>query len=213
MRRLAWHRSWFTVGLGVFMLVFPVSFTVEMFFTSYGDEPAAWLVPFVAIPFCLLIIVRGLVGSWSKNQLRVDIPAGVLRLERGKLVPLAEVGEVTIAKRRDTYGKNRSVWYQLKIAALPELVLFESPFEDETQKRYDALQSAVIQAALRPILERPIEGVAFRATPEIDDEVVRVAGSEDRARTALVALTADHDQTIRERASQLLRGARLAGPR
>jgi hypothetical protein len=199
-KRLAWHRSWFTVGLGLFMLVFPVSFTVEMFFTSYGKEPAAWLVPFAAIPFCLLIVVRGLVGSWSKNQLRVDVPAGLLQLEGGKIIPLAEIGEITIATRRDAYGKNRSLWYQLKIAALPKLVLFESPFDTDTQKRFDALQSAVVQAALRPILERPALGAAFRATPEIDDEVVRVAGSEDRARTALAALVGDHDQTIRERA-------------
>lgn len=204
MKRLAWHRSWFAVGLGVCMLVFPVAFMFDAF--AGNDEPARWLVPFAAIPFCLLVIVRGLVGSLSKNQLRVDVPAGLLRLEGGKIVPLAELGDVTIAKRH----ANRTTWYQLKAA---KLVLFESPFANDTQKRYDALQSAVVQAALRRILERPIEGAAFRATPAIDDEVVRVSGSEDRARTALAALAADHDPTIRARASELLRGARLARAR
>lgn len=207
--RLAWHRSYFTIFLGLFMLVFPVAFTADMLFTRFGmpHDALKWLVPFGAIPLCLLIVVRGIAGSWSKAQLGVDIPAGQLRLASGKIVPLAEVGEVTVEVKRGPYVTNqryRTEWFQLKASGIPKVVLYESTFDTDTNRRRDALECAITQAALRPILERPVEGGAFRASPEIDAEVSRVAGTPARLRAALTGLARDHDATIRDRAAKLL---------
>jgi len=208
-KRLAWHRSFFTIFLGLFLLVFPVAFTADMLGRRFGmpHDALKWLVPFVGLPLVLLIIVRGLVGSWSKHQLRVDIPAGQLQLANGKIIPLAEVGEISIVAQRGPYQMNRrhqSISYQLKAAGIPNVVLYESPWDSDTKLRRDALDTAIVQSALRPILERPVEGAAFRAAPEIDAEVLRVAQTLQRARLALVELARDHDAAIRERAAKLL---------
>ena len=212
-KRLAWHRSYFTLFLGLFMLVFPVAFTADMLYTRYGmpHDALKWLVPFAAIPLCLLIIVRGIAGSWSKAQLGVDVPAGQLRLASGKVVPLAEVGDITIFEKRGPYVANQryqTAWHQLKASGIPDVVLYESTFDTDTKRRRDALEGAITQSALRPILERPVEGAAFRASPEIDADVLRVAGTPERARSALAALVRDHDATIRDRAAALLTSLR-----
>jgi hypothetical protein len=208
-KRLAWHPSYFTIFLGLFMLVFPVAFTADMLHTRFGmpHDALKWLVPFAGIPLCLWIVVRGAGGSRSKAQLAVDIPAGQLRLASGKVVPLAEVGDVTVEVERGPYissQRYRTEWFHLKASNIPNVVLYKSTFDTDVNRRRDALEGAITQAALRPILERPVEGAAFRASPEIDAEVLRVAGTPARLRTALTELARDHDATIRDRAAKLL---------
>ncbi|NVB77094.1 MAG: hypothetical protein HOV81_01745 [Kofleriaceae bacterium] len=158
----------------------------------------------------ILMIARGLTGSWSKRQLRVDVAAGKLKLPDGSLRDLDALGELTIEKKPMRNMPSRRVIrvvlhdYLLR-AANVGYYLFESNYEAETKIRYDAVDAAVLQHRLRRILERPTgEGSAFRSAPDARAEVLEVAGTPDRACAALQVLMRDHDRSVRDHATKLL---------
>lgn len=203
-RRLAYHRSWFLIVLGALGLVGVIYATIELYLSasSVGMGDAA-LIPVILGPLALLLIARGITGSWSKQQLRVDVPAGMLMLADGSVHKLDELGELTIEKR--SAGKVRvhlMFWYRLR-AATVDSVLFESLDERESQVRLDALDAAVLQNRVRRVLERPEAEGAFRAGPDPLAEVMRIAATGDRANAALARLARDADAGIRDRALKL----------
>jgi hypothetical protein len=202
-RRLAWHRSWAIIGFGFFVSIWSIGGLVEAYVSfRWPRDMLEWIGVIFANLVVIRIIVRGFTGSHSKRQLRVDVPAGMLQLETGELVPLDEVGEVTITKR---YGGRRVWWTQVRAAGIPNKVLYESTFESETQKRFVALGEVVLQSKVRKVLERPDVGEAFRAAPDPTSEVLEVAETRERAASALTALARDdQDEAIRKRAAQLL---------
>lgn len=161
------------------------------------------LVPLFGYSFALLILVRGFTGSWSRHQLRVDIPAGMCHFPEGKVVPLAELGELTIITRPHGTGLHRHTLHQLRTKSF-ERALFTSFYESETKLRLDRLQLAVLQSALRRVLEAPrVDDDAFRAGPDLAAELERVAGDSPYRMRALALLARDHDATIRSRAAAL----------
>ena len=197
-RRLAWHRSWAIIGFGLFVSIWSVGGLV----VAIMDSRDMLLLAILGELVVLRIIVRGFTGSLSKRQLRVDVPAGMLQLESGKVIPLDEVGALQITYRR---GGQRGVrWYELRAAGIPDTVLYESPYDSDTKKRFDALGDAVLQSKLRRVLERPEVDAAYRAVPEATAEILEIAETKDRATSALAALARDHDTTIATRATQLL---------
>jgi hypothetical protein len=208
-RRLAWHRSWAIIGFGCFVSVWSISGLVEGYYAlDLPDDVLAWAGILFANYVVVRIIMRGVRGSHSKRQLRVDVPAGMLQLETGELVPLDQVGEVTIKKKK---GGQRGVWWsQLHAAGIPNQVLYESTFDEDTQKRLVALQEVVLESKVRRVLERPEIGEAYRAAPDATSELLEVAETRDRAASALSALVRDPDPAISQRAAQLL--ATLSAP-
>lgn len=203
-RRLAYHRSWFLIVFGILGLACVVYATIELYLSaSSGGMGDTMLIPVVLGPLAILMVARGITGSWSKQQLRVDVPAGMLKLADGSVRKLDELGELTIEKR--SAGKVRQhlmFWYRLRAAAV-DSVLFESLDERESKIRLDALEAAVLQTRVRRVLERPSTDGAFRAAPDPAAEILRVAASEDRAKAALAVLSRDVDADVRQRAQKL----------
>lgn len=206
-RRVTYHRSWFMVVVGTIALASIVGSSLELRWSPIED--LAYLAVLGGV-VSLLMIARGLTGSWSKRQLRVDVAGGKLKLPDGSLRDLDALGELTIEKKPMRNMPSRRVVrvvlhdYLLR-AANVGYYLFESNYEAETKLRYDAVDAAVLQYRLRRILERPTgDGAAFRSAPDARGEVLDVAGGPDRARAALQVLTRDHDRSVRDHASKLL---------
>lgn len=206
-KRLAYHRSWFLVGFGLIGLALVTVFVLDR--TIYSKRwltKEEWLAPLLGYPFAVLILARGFTGSWSRHQLRVDIPAGMFHFPEGKVVPLAELGDLTIKTEPYRSGRNVHTNYQLRTKGFAR-ALFSSLYEGETRLRLDRLELAVLQSALRRVLEAPrVDGDAFRAGPDLAAEVERVAGESPHRARALALLARDHDATIRTRAAQLVAG-------
>lgn len=203
LRRLAYERSWILVVVGVWALGGLVYFCLET--GTRALKNGDFLLPLLGLPLVLLVIRRGLTGSRSKRQLWVDVPAGKIVLANGTEHALEELGPLSIAKKyhRRTAHSRPLHSYELEAAAL-ERSLFSSFFEGETQKRLLALDAAVVQSALRRLLERPQGGGAFRSGPDLQTEVLARAASPERALAGLRALaTNDPDRAIRERATKL----------
>ena len=207
-RRLAHHRSWFLICFGLIGLALVTLFILDRTVYSKrfltGEE---LLAPLFGYPFALLVLVRGITGSWSRWQLRVDIPAGLFHFQEGKVVPLAELGELAIKTEPYRSGRNVHTNYQLRTAGF-DRAMFSSLFEGETKLRLDRLQLAVLHSALRRVLETPVvDSDAFRAGPDVASEVARIAGDSPYRMRALAALARDHDATIRGRAAALVASA------
>lgn len=186
-RRVTYHRSWFMVVVGTIALASIVGSSLELRWSPIED--LAYLAVLGGV-VSLLMIARGLTGSWSKRQLRVDVAGGKLKLPDGSLRDLDALGELTIEKKPMRNMPSRRVVrvvlhdYLLR-AANVGYYLFESNYEAETKLRYDAVDAAVLQYRLRRILERPTgDGAAFRSAPDARGEVLDVAGGPDRARCA-----------------------------
>jgi hypothetical protein len=205
-RRVAYHRSWFMVVLGTLALASIVAASVDLRWSPVED--LAYLAIFGAL-IATLMIARGLTGSWSKRQLRIDVAGGKLKLPDGSLRDLDALGPLTIEKKPMKLPSRRAIRvvlheYWLR-AANVEYYLFDSNYELETKLRYDAIEAAVLQYRLRRILERPTEeGAAFRSAPDARAEILGLAGNSERARSALQVLTRDHERSVRERAANLL---------
>lgn len=206
-KRLAYHRSYFLIGVGLVGLALVTIFVLDR--TVYSKR---WLTneellaPLFGYPFALLILARGLTGSWSRWQLKVDIPAGLIHFPEGKVGKLAELGALAIDHKPYRSGRNVHQLHQLRSVAL-DRPLFSSLYEGETKLRLDRLELAVLQSALRRVLEVPtVDGDAYRGGPDLAAEVDRVAGESPYRARALAALAADHDATIRTRARQLAAG-------
>ena len=205
-KRLAYHRSWFLICFGLIGIALVTLFVLDR--TIYSKRwltKEEWLAPLLGFPFALLILVRGLTGSWSRWQLRVDIPAGKIHFPEGKVGELAELGALSIVKKPYRSGRHVNQIYQLHTAGL-ERPLFTSFYEGETKLRLDRLELAILQSALRRVLEAPAGDGAFRSGPDLAAEVERVAGESPYRARALAALARDHDATIRTRAGQLVAG-------
>lgn len=157
----------------------------------------------------IAMIARGLTGSWSSRQLRIDIAGGHLKLPDGSLRRLDQLGALTIEKKilppLNPYKVRVTLHEYLLRAANVEYYLFDSNYESETMIRYHAIDAAVLEYTLRRILERPSgDGAAFRSGPDVLPEILEAAKTPDRARTTLQKLTHDHDQHIRSQAAKLL---------
>ncbi len=208
-RRVVYHRSWFMIVLGLAGIAGIVAFSAS-FPWEQGIHDDAIYVPILLGPLAVLVLARGLTGSWSKRQLRVDIAAGKLKLPDGSLRDLEALGELTIEKKpwktQPTRMVVRAIMYDYLLrAANVGYYLFESNYEAETKLRHDAVSAAVLQSRLRRILERPTEqGSAFRSAPDARVEVLDVAGGPEHARAALQALARDHDRSVRDHAATLL---------
>lgn len=203
LRRLAYERSWILVIVGMWALGGLVYFCAES--GVRGLKNGDFLLPLLALPVVLLIIRRGLTGSRSKRQLWVDVPAGKVVLANGAEHALDELGALSIEKKYHprTVHTQPLYSYELKAASI-ERSLFSSFFEGETTKRLTALDAAVVQSALRRLLERPQGDGAFRSGPDLATEVLARAGSPQRALAGLRVLGADdHDRGIREQAVKL----------
>ncbi|MBA3539213.1 MAG: hypothetical protein H0T79_06265 [Deltaproteobacteria bacterium] len=206
--RLVVERSWLAIAAGLGLLGGGVAMLVVAFARSSYDVQ----LPGVLVIIGGLLVWRGVHGSEASEQLRVDVPAGMLDFGTSKRpsAPLAALGTLSVATReRRSRNAHRGVesfteWV-LRAEALEE-PLFVSYFGAKAvQTRVDALTSAVLQSALRPVLGRPdVDGTAFRSA-DLGAEVRRIAaGDLAGARLALAALTRDHDATIRRRAREAL---------
>lgn len=158
----------------------------------------------------IAMIVRGLTGSWSSRQLRIDIAGGKLKLPDGSIRNLDELGALTVEKKVLKPLNPHKVQFvtlheYLLRAANCEYYLFDSNYESETMIRYHAIDAAVLEYTLRRILERPTgEGSAFRSGPDVLPEILEAAKTPERARTTLQKLTRDHDPHVRSQAATLL---------
>lgn len=199
-RRLAAQRSWFLIVLGTVLLAGLVLFVLDTTVLGSGMPRDQLAIPVLGIPLALLMIARGVTGSWAHRQLCVDVAAGKVRLATGEERALDELGRITVTARR-LYGST-SV-YELR-AEHVDGVLFESLFEADVQRRMTPLEQAVLQSRLRRVLERPDADGAFRSAPSTTSEVLRIAGDAAWARPALRALQRDPDATVRARATALL---------
>lgn len=198
-RRLAHHRSWFLIGLGTIGLALVVLFTLD-FSWDQGIHDDAIYVPTLLGPLAILIVARGITGSWSKRQLRVDVPAGTLQLADGDVKHLDELGAVSIDMTPpDRHGVRT---FRLRVQS-HGYYLYESVYESETKLRCDALEAAVLQFRIRRVLERPDAEGAFRAGPDAHTEIIELAGTPERARAALAALARRDSDEIRARAGKL----------
>jgi hypothetical protein len=152
------------------------------------------LIEVSALVVAIAILRYALVGSESENQLRVDPIAGVVQLDDGKIMRFDELGAITL-EVHTSFG--------LK-AANRQQYLYLSYRRSHTEKRYNALMTAMLQHALRRALEAPVvEGAAFRGV-DIKHEIERITGDSPFKRAALQALTQDPDPTIATRARSLL---------
>jgi len=203
-RRITYHRSWFMIVLGTAGLASIVGNLVA------GERIAGGLLA-LSVLGCLvtaLMIVRGATGEWGKNQLRIDVAGGKLKLPDGSTRNLDELGALTIeakveARSHNPHMRTQLTEYRVR-AANVEYYLFYSYYEAETKLRFDAIDAAVVQSKLRRILERPsADGGAFRASPDPIADVLAAAGDASRARAALQELTRDGDAHIRAQAVKL----------
>lgn len=201
-RRLAWERSWFAVVLALVGVSFLGYYCAEV--GVRGLEQGDFLLPLLALPVVLLLLRRGFTGSRSKRQLWVDVPAGTFVLANGDVHELDQLGAVSIEKKYQRRADKRPYYlHQLKVASI-EGPQFSSVFEGEVQRRQAALEAAIVQSAVRRVLERPQGEGAFRAGPEVATDVLARAGSRDRAIAALRALATDDDESgIRASAAKL----------
>lgn len=210
-RRVAYHRSWFLIVVGTLGLAPPVALLAEPL--VYGNSPdglnsehVGLLI--IGVMFALLVIARGVTGSWSKRQLRVDVAAGKLKLPDGSLHDLDNLGPLTIDKKVIKHLNPRTIRVTLHDYLLRadnvDYYLFVSNYESETKIRYDAVEAAVLQYRLRRILERPDAEGVFRAGPDPRAEILSLAGSPENARAALGVLTRDSDRSVRDQAAKLL---------
>jgi hypothetical protein len=199
---LAYERSWFLVVVGLWGVGGVIYFCLETnSLLASGDI----LLPLVAGPAALLLIRRGLTGSRSKSQLWVDVPAGKLVLMNGTEHELSELGTISVEQRYHQRNAKTVATYglDLKASAL-EHPIYCSFLDSEVKRRCEALQAAILQSALRKLLERPQLGDTFRAGPELTAEAVARAGSPERALAGLRVLAReDHDLAIREQATKL----------
>lgn len=200
-RRLTYHRSYFMVVLGVVTLVAVGAYVAETMWSNPADN--AFVVGLGAA-LGLVMLARGLTGQWSSKQLYVDIRAGKLRLLDGSIYALDELGPLTIEKKLLPPPNRHRVHEHLLRAANVKYYLFEAIFEGETQRRYDALDAAVLEYRIRRVLERPQGEGAFRSGPDPDAEILEIAGTRERAAAALQLLARDPDKHIREQASARL---------
>ena len=183
-KRLAYHRSWFLICFGLIGIALVTLFVLDR--TIYSKRwltKEEWLAPLLGFPFALLILVRGLTGSWSRWQLRVDIPAGKIHFPEGKVGELAELGALSIVKKPYRSGRHVNQIYQLHTAGL-ERPLFTSFYEGETKLRLDRLELAILQSALRRVLEAPAGEVASPANPHIAHVLSRLSHAITTRRSA-----------------------------
>ena len=205
-RRVAYHRSKFLIVVGLIGLA---SIVGNSFVLRWDPPEDLAIAAVFGSLVMILMIARGLTGSWSSKQLRVDVAAGQLKLPDGSLRKLDELGALTIEKKFIPPPNPRKVRvplhdYLLR-AANVEYYLFDSNYASETMLRYSAIDAAVLQYKLRRILERPtVEGSSYRAGPDAMPEILEAAGTPKRARTTLQKLTRDHDAHVREQAAKLL---------
>jgi hypothetical protein len=205
-RRVAYHRSWFLVAVGTIGLASLVANSIELRWSPPEDLAYGAVIGSLV---SLVIIARGLTGSWSKRQLRVDIAGGKLKLPDGSTRDLDKLGALTIEKKvlpQLNPMKTRVTLYEYLLrAANVEYYLFVSNYESETKIRYEAVDAAVLEYQLRRILERPTaDGSAFRSGPDALPEVLETAGTPERARATLQKLALDHDQHVRAQAAKLV---------
>jgi hypothetical protein len=205
-RRVAYHRSKFMIVVGLIGLAAIVGNAAMLRWNPPEDMTVlAVLGSLVTI----LMIVRGFTGSWSSQQLRIDIAGGKLKLPDGSLRDLDQLGALTIEKKVlkpiNPYKVRPTLHEYLLRAANVEYYLFDSNYESETMIRFHAIDAAVLEYTLRRILERPSgDGAAFRSGPDALPEILQAAGTPERARTTLQKLTGDHDQHVRSQATTLL---------
>jgi hypothetical protein len=211
-RRLAYHRSWFLIVVGTLGLAPCVALIVDSL--MYGNSPDGldaddMFLLAIGVVLALLVIARGVTGSWSKRQLRVDVRGGKLMLPDGSLRDLASLGALTIEKKaiKDLNPNKRRAHvlhdYLLR-AANVEYYLFESNYESETTIRYRAVEAAVLQYRLRQILARPTgDGSVFRSGPDALAEIRAAFPDRDHTLAALDLLAQDGDAHVRDQAAKL----------
>ena len=193
MQRLAHHIQLPFVLLGLVGTAIVVGTTLNYIVFSNVHEIEYKMIEGGALVVSLAILRYGIVGSKTERQLRVDPIAGVLQLEDGAILRFDELGPVTL-ETRGHYGVK---------AANRQQYLYLSYRRSHTEKRYNALMTAMLQHQLRRALEAPVVENAFRGV-DIQHEIERIAGDSPHKRAALEALTKDPDPTIRERAHSLL---------
>lgn len=205
-RRVAYHRSKFLIVVGLIGLASIVGNAVMLRWSPPEDLAIAAVFGAMVM---ILLIARGLTGSWSAKQLRIDVAGGKLKLPDGSIRKLDELGELTIEKKfikpNNPYKTRVALHDYLLRAANVEYYLFYSNYESETKLRHVAIDSAVREYKVRRILERPVgDGSAFRSGPDVMPAILEATGTPERARETLQKLTRDHDSHIREHAAKLL---------
>jgi hypothetical protein len=191
LKRLAHHVELPFVVLGVGGIIAVIGTTYRYIVLDGVHEIEYKLIEAGALVVSLALVRYGLVGSKTERQLRVDPIAGVLQLEDGSIKRFDELGALRVD------SDNRLM------AASFVRPLYGSYSKQHAQRRYDALQTAMLQHQLRRALEAPVvEGDAFRGV-DIKHEVERIAGDSPHKRAALDALSKDPDPTIAERARAL----------
>lgn len=200
-RRLAYHRSYFLLAVGALGLAAAVAYAIV---APWDDPTNDGFAIGTGGAVSLLILARGATGSWSQKQLRVDIPAGKLKLPDGSIHSLDELGALTIESHLlPPPNRHRVHEYRLRAANLG-YYLFYSVYESETTIRLVKVDSAVLQSRLRRVLERPSgDGSAFRSAPDAVPEIRAIAETPERALAALDTLAREDGPEIRARARQV----------
>jgi hypothetical protein len=196
LRRLAHHTIVPLALLGIGGIVAVIATTYEFIVLDGVHELEYKLIELGALAVSLGMLHYAVFGSKSERQLRVDPIAGVLQLEDGKHMRFDELGDVTLAV------KNNAGYPELR-AANVERALYWSHRLTHVELRLAALQTALLQHALRRALEAPvIEGDAFRSV-DVKADVARIVGDSPHRAAALKALAHDPDTTIADRARGL----------
>lgn len=214
LRRLTYHRLpglfvFTTLGFAILVgLAIAESHTLAREFSYEPEFKLLWLLGFA---ICVAWFRLSLFGTFSRRQLMVDPVAGVLQLADRTLVPLNELGALSLVERTYRTGRRYPlIEYDLRAANVPEL-LYTNMERPRTQRRLDALATAILQFELRRVLEAPaVETDAFRSGADPLDEARRLIADSPHADAALRQLARDAEPTVRERAAALAgaRGAR-----
>lgn len=204
-RRLTYHRSYFIIGMGVALLIALGGYVAEV--RLHPADPILILGGACA----LLLLARGFTGSWSKQQIRVDVPAGKLMLPDGSIHELDAIGALTVESHLlPPPNRHRVHEFRLRAANLGYYP-FHSVYESETRKRLVALEAAVLQSRVRKLLERPsADGAAFRSAPDVAD-AVRTQDTQERVLAALDVLATDPDSHVSEQATAVASALRANG--
>ena len=210
LRRLTYHRMWglFAVASIGFAILVGVGISESHTLgRELAYEPEFKLLWLLGLAVALAWFRLSLFGTFTPHQLHVDPVTGVLQLVDKTIVPLGELGALSIVERTEkSVGQRYTfVTYDLRATTLEPRPLYSSSDRARTQRRLDALAAAILQFELRRALEAPaVDGDAFRSGPDPTANARRIARGSPHATAALRALARDPDPTVRERAAALL---------
>lgn len=198
-------KVFFVIGAGAAML----GLVLAVWGVSSESNIMAGIIPLlIGAPIALLSL-----SAWRTGPMRlvIDIPAGMIHRTRGswrKSCALDALGPLVVEKHSKRSGAsghaNRYLdWYRLAIPALDGVIL-DTPYQETVERLRDRLDAFVAQSAVRGVLVvSALDGSAFRAGPNVVEQIrVRVRDPERLAR-ALTSLAGDSDPEIRAKALQL----------